>query len=327
VVLVAFALRKRLDASRWFLAITAMLADLDFAFSNWFSLGVRWTHITWYTVFSAPLFSIGGNGFDPVTLLDTVLLAAILFAVWRYEAERRQRQSALDEEYRNAQELQQVLIPESLPDLPGYAVTSAYRPAQEVGGDFFQLLLCPDGEALAVVGDVSGKGLRAAMTVSLIVGALRTLAETTTDPAALLAGLNRRLHGRLQTGFATCIAVRLSPSGQCLIANAGHLSPFLNGQEFPLPPALPLGLTEEATCETIALQLDPGDRLTLYTDGLPEARTATGELYGFDRLRDLMATTPNAQQAIEAAISFGQEDDVTVLTLTREGVREAALSS
>jgi serine phosphatase RsbU (regulator of sigma subunit) len=134
------------------------------------------------------------------------------------------------------------------------------------------------------------------MTVSLIVGALRTLAETTSDPAAILAGLNRRLHGRLQTGFATCIAVRLSSDGQCLIANAGHLTPFLNGQEFPLPPALPLGLTEEAAYDTTPLHLGPGDRLTLYTDGLPEARTATGELYGFDRLRDLMAANPNAQQ-------------------------------
>jgi hypothetical protein len=326
VVLVTVAVRRRLDAARWFLAITAMLADLDFAFSNWFSLGDRWTHITWYPIFSAPLFSIGGNGFDPLIILNTILLAAILFAVWQYEAEQRQRQSVLDEEYRNAQELQQVLVPESLPDLPGYDVTSAYRPAQEVGGDFFQILLLPEGQALAVVGDVSGKGLKAAMTVSLIVGAVRSLAEATSDPAAILAGLNRRLHARLQTGFATCVAVRLDTDGHCLIANAGHLAPYLNGQELGLPPALPLGLTEEAAYDTTSLHLGAGDRLTLYTDGLPEARSATGELYGFDRLKGLMAEHPDAHQAIEAAVHFGQEDDLTVLTLTRAGAREPAIA-
>lgn len=323
VVLVAFAFRSRLDAARWFLAITAMLADLDFAFSNWFSLGDRWTHITWYSVFSAPLFTIDGNGFDPVTILDSVLLVAILYAAARYQTEQTQRQTLLDEEYRNAQELQRVLVPDALPEVPGYAVSSAYQPAQEVGGDFFQIIHVPQGPFLAVVGDVSGKGLKAAMTVSLIVGALRTLAETTSDPAEILAGLNRRLHGHLQTGFATCLAVSLDADGLCHVANAGHLAPFLNGEELPLPPALPLGLLPDAVFGTTEVRLAPGDRLTLYTDGLLEARNPAKELFGFDRVRSLMAVNPHARQSLDAAVQFGQEDDVTVLVLERVGAPEA----
>lgn len=324
VVLVLFAFRKRLDGARWFLAITAMLADLDFGFGNWFSMGNRWIHLTWYRPFVTPLFTIGGNGFDPFTILNSLLLAAVIYAVWRYQADQARRQSHLDEEYRNAQELQRILIPESLPSVPGYAVTSAYRPAQEVGGDFFQIIAIEfgpsGGGSLAVVGDVSGKGLKAAMTVSLIVGALRSLAESTCDPAEILVGLNRRLHGRLQTGFATCLAIRLDADGTCAMANAGHLPPFRNGQELDLPPALPLGLTADAAYETTSLRLNPGDRLTLYTDGLLEARNPDGELFGFDRLHTLLSTHPDAQQAVDAAVHFGQEDDVTVLTLTREAV-------
>ena len=112
-----------------------------------------------------------------------------------------ERQAAFEQEFKSAQELQQVLIPESLPSLEGYAVTSAYRPAQQVGGDFFQLIAEPDGSALLIMGDVSGKGLKAAMTVSLIVGAIRTAADTLDDPAEILAILNRRLYGRLQNGL------------------------------------------------------------------------------------------------------------------------------
>ena len=145
--------------------------------------------------------------------------------------EQSERQGALEQEFKSAQELQQVLIPETLPSLEGYAVTSAYRPAQQVGGDFFQLIAQPDGSALLVLGDVSGKGLKAAMTVSLIVGTIRTVADTVDDPAEILSILNRRLHGRLKDGFVTCLALRLDAEGDCVLANAGHPAPFLNKEE------------------------------------------------------------------------------------------------
>jgi serine phosphatase RsbU (regulator of sigma subunit) len=171
--------------------------------------------------------------------------------------------------------------------------------------------------ALLILGDVSGKGLKAAMTVSLIVGAARTLAEATDDPAEILAGLNRRLHGRLKNGFATCLALRFDSEGICVLANAGHLAPFLNQYEMSLPSALPLGLDSDVTYEKTTFRLAVGDRLSFYTDGLLEARNAAGEIFSFERLSALMATRPDAKQAIDAAVAFGQEDDITVLTLTR----------
>ena len=318
LVLVAFALRRRLDASRWLLAIAATLVDVVQAISDWGGAGERWTHWTVDAVIGRPLFTVAGSAFTPATLADTLLLVAIVYAVWRYQSEQSRKQSLLDEEYRNAQELQQVLVPEALPAVPGYQVSSAYRPAQVVGGDFFQILPV-EGATLAVVGDVSGKGLKAAMTVALIVGALRTLAETTSDPAKLLQGLNRRLHGRLKGGFATCVAVRLEANGECVVASAGHLSPFLNGEEVSLPGALPLGMADAAEYATTRIALRAGDRLTLYTDGLPEARNAAGDLYGFERVQALVAAEPDAEAMAAAAAAFGQEDDVTVVSICRAG--------
>jgi serine phosphatase RsbU (regulator of sigma subunit) len=220
-----------------------------------------------------------------------------------------------------------VLIPETLPSFDGYAVTSAYRPAQQVGGDFFQLIAQPDGSALLVLGDVSGKGLKAAMTVSLLVGTIRTVADTVDDPAEVLSILNRRLHGRLKDGFVTCLALRLDAEGDCVLASAGHPAPFLNKDELNLPGALPLGLDLDTAYENVHLRLAVGDRLTLYTDGLLEARNPAGEIFSFERLRALIATQPDAKQATDAAIAFGQDDDITVMTLTRLAPGVAATTS
>ena len=106
--------------------------------------------------------------------------------------------------------------------------------------------------------------------------------------------------------------------GNCLIANAGHLPPFLNADEVALLPALPLGLADEVDYELTELRIGAGEQLTLYTDGLLEARNAEGELFGFGRIAELLAMTLDAQQIADAAQAFGQEDDITVLTLTLE---------
>jgi len=232
----------------------------------------------------------------------------------------------VEQDLLGAQELQRVLIPDALPSLPGFSLTSAYRPAQEVGGDFFQIIPVDDstGSTLVVLGDVSGKGLRAAMAVSLIVGAARTLADFTSNPAEILAGLNRRLYGRLKGGFVTCLVLRLDPDGTCVVANAGHPAPFLNHEEIASPGMLPLGVTAHAVYEETRVQLEAGDHFVLYTDGLLEARTPAGELFGFERLRALFTGHPNAEQATEVAVNFGQQDDITVLTLTRLAVGEEA---
>jgi hypothetical protein len=320
LVLVALALRKRLDSARWLVAITAFLTEMISVIRIAVQQGSRYTHWTLGAKIGAPLFTINGNVFLAQTLADTLLLLAIIYAVYRYMQESTRRQSALEQEFRSARELQQLLIPEALPELAGYAVTSAYRPAQEVGGDFFQIIPLEGefaGSTLILLGDVSGKGLKAAMTVSLIVGAARTLARFASRPADLLAELNLRLYGRMQGGFTTCLAMRLGPDGHCIMASAGHPAPFLNQREIDLPGTLPLGVVATATYKEVAFNLNEGDHFALYTDGLLEARNASGEIFSFERLDALFATRPNATEASDAAVNFGQDDDITVLTLTR----------
>ena len=324
-VLIAFAIRKRLDPARWFLAIAALLAEMVSVLRVALQQGSRYTHWTLGEKIAAPIFTINGNAFTAQTIANSLLLLAVIYAVYRYMKESALRQSTLEQEFKSARELQQVLIPETLPSLPGFAMTSSYRPAQEVGGDFFQIIPLDGqfkGSTLILLGDVSGKGLRAAMAVSLIVGAVRTLAKFAPHPSEVLSELNQRLVGRLQGGFATCLALRVGSDGHCTMANAGHPSPFLNRRELKLPGALPLGIVQSATYEETNFDLREGDHFALYTDGLLEARSANGEIFSFERLDQLFASTPDAAKATDAAVNFGQDDDITVLTLTRLGSDE-----
>jgi hypothetical protein len=327
VVLVVAAFRERLDAARWTLAISALLTELVQAVDDITGLGQRWTHWTIAYRIDAPVVTLGGSALNFRTITNTCMLLSIIYVALRYSVEQTERQVDLEREFRNARELQQFLIPASLPETPGFAITSAYRPAREVGGDFFQILPVDiqgrviqgrAGSTLIVLGDVSGKGLKAAMAVSFIVGALRALVEDHSAPADLLTQLNRRLSGRLQGGFATCLVLRVGIDGRCMLASAGHPAPFLNGRELALPGALPLGIAANADYAEIEFALAAGDHLAIYTDGLLEARSPSGELFGFERLGALFAGRPDAVDAAEAAVDFGQDDDITVLTLMRQ---------
>ena len=140
LVLVAFGVRKRLDSSRWLLAISAFLAEMLFVAGIALRQGSRFTHWTIGDKLQAPMFFFNGNAFPPQAIADTLLLVAIVYAVYRYMQETLRHQGALEQELKSARELQQILIPEALPELPGFSVTSAYSPAQEVGGDFFQII-------------------------------------------------------------------------------------------------------------------------------------------------------------------------------------------
>ena len=317
-VLVAIGLRRRLDASRWAVALGALLLQTIDTIADTSALGQRFTHWTLFAdLIDHRLFEIQGVEFRPEKVASMALFVSILYAVYRYALEQQARQSVLEQEMQSAREIQQVLIPDTLPSLAGYAVTSAYHPAQEVGGDFFQILANPDGSTMVALGDVSGKGLKAAMNVAMIVGVLRAQTGTVSSPAKILGTLNRCLCGRMDGGFTTAVILRLDAQGTVTFANAGHLPPFLNEKELLLEPSLPLGLVAATLYGEITVKLRPGDHLSLYTDGLLEARNAIGELYGFDRLHALLAGHPTAQQASEAALAFGQDDDITVLTLTR----------
>ena len=317
LVLIYFGFKKKLGTPIWLVVFFAFLSQMLLVIKAAALQGERFTHWTLGTKIDAPLFFVNDNPFNLPAIVDTLMFVSIVYAVYRYSVDQNHRQLAVAQEFKSAQELQRVLIPETLPPIPGFAVTSAYRPAAEVGGDFFQLIAKAEGSSLFILGDVSGKGLKAAMAVSLIVGTVRTLAEMSDDPAEILSGLNRRLHNRLQQGFVTCLILSLEPDGRCTFANAGHLPPYLNQKELHLPPELPLGLVASASYDKVTIQLEVGDRLTLYTDGLLEARNPSGEIFSFERLQQLIATKPDAKQASDAAVTFGQEDDITVLTITR----------
>jgi hypothetical protein len=210
-----------------------------------------------------------------------------------------------------AREVQQRLVIPP-PPVAGFQIESEYHPAAQVGGDFYRVLPEKDGEILVVVGDVSGKGLVAAMTVSAIVGSLRTL--STCSPAEVLRTLNRSLAGNLRNGFVTCLVARIAPNGTVVLANAGHLAPYVDGKELMLENGLPLGVHSESTYAESTLHLPPGAQLTFLTDGVVEARNAQGELFGFERTAAISSQT--ADQIAKTAERFGQEDDITVLTLT-----------
>jgi len=240
----------------------------------------------------------------------TGILAIVIIIFGRFLRVQREQEHA-SSELAAARSVQELMIPHEKVATPGFEVDSIYNPANEVGGDFFHVQPLPDGGLLVVIGDVAGKGLKAAMNVSMLMGALRRTTEKT--PARILAGLNRVLDG--SESFTTCQAVMFSADGEVVLANAGHLPPYLNSQEVAIPGGLPLGVLPEVSYEEVRLYLHPGDRLLLLSDGVVEARQPTGELFGFSRVHNL--SNQSAFYIADAAKSFGQEDDITVLTVRR----------
>jgi serine phosphatase RsbU (regulator of sigma subunit) len=184
-----------------------------------------------------------------------------------------------------------------------------------VGGDFFQILSAGNGSLLIVVGDVAGKGLPAAMLVSMLVGSIRMVAEESHDPVHMLNKLQDRLMGRTRGGFCTALAAHIAEDGLVTIANAGHLSPYLDGREMPLEGAIPLGIVGGTQYESTNFRLPAGSRLTFYSDGVVEATDSRGELFGFERAKAM--SQASAADIVEAAVNFGQSDDITVVTVER----------
>jgi hypothetical protein len=258
---------------------------------------------------------LGQIGIDLSAAAISILLLRRLFL-----SVRRQRQLALD--VKQAQEVQQVILPEAHLILPGLTIESEYRPAREVGGDFFQIIPHKtDGSLLIVAGDVTGKGLKAGMLVALLVGAVRSTLDWSDDPMAVLRALNKRVLGRADAQ-ATCLAMRIAADGEVTLANAGHMPPYLNGEPIAMEGALPLGMSESAEFSEMRFQLNAGDRLVLLSDGIVEATNANGQLFGFERVHDLLRSATNAAEIASAAQAFGQEDDISVISVTRTAVRE-----
>ena len=247
---------------------------------------------------------------DVAHLLYLMAIGVVVYLRFIRVSHQQARSAA---ELAAARTVQQVLVPAENPAIPGFVIEAVYHPASEVGGDFYQIVPTSQGGVLACIGDVSGKGMPAAMTVSLLVGTFRTLAHYTQSPGEILRAMNQRMLARSRGGFTTCLVLRVDADGTLTAANAGHLAPYVDGKEFATESGLPLGLAAEAHFAESSFALLPSARLTLLTDGVVEARSASGELFGFDRTAAIVSGS--AETIAQASQAFGQEDDITVLTL------------
>jgi serine phosphatase RsbU (regulator of sigma subunit) len=269
-----------------------------------------------FITYSAPLFFVRT---DAVViqgrLARTLSLLLFTFAINILMNQRSARllveRQRLSGELASAAEVQSLLLT-SLPAAANtYRIEPVYLPASEVGGDFYQVLVPEDGSYVVLVGDVSGKGLKAAMMVSATIGMLRR--ENSSSPAAILAGLNDGLAGHVGGGFVTCICARFGPDGSVTIANAGHPSPYCDGREVEVAAGLPLGVLAGVSYEESVV---PGERFTFVSDGVVEAENAHRELFGFERTREI--STKSAQEIADTAKAWGQNDDITVVTVRRK---------
>jgi len=252
------------------------------------------------------------------------LLGLLTVLVVRF-AQTSREQQRLATALQAAHDIQHRLVPVDIPSLGGLQTAIVYLAAEEVGGDFCQVLPRPDGSIFVAIGDVSGKGLQAAMLSSVAVGAIRAMADEDIAPALALQRLNNALLRTENAGFITCLCLVLNAEGEITIANAGHLSPYLDGVELPLAADLPLGILRDLKYEQATFVLPASARLTLLSDGVVEARSRTGELFGFDRTSQV-SQLPAAEIAAQAH-KHGQEDDITIITLDwRAPVRELAMA-
>jgi serine phosphatase RsbU (regulator of sigma subunit)/predicted ester cyclase len=231
-----------------------------------------------------------------------------------------------------ARSIQQASLPKEVPTLEGWQISPYYQPAREVGGDFYDFHLLPEGRLGLVVGDATGKGVPAALVMSTTCGMLRLAAQSHTSPAEMLQGVNEVLFPNIPTNmFVTCFYAILEPnSGRLSYANAGHDLPYLhrNGEAEELRArGMPLGLMPGMRYEEKETIVHSGQAALLYSDGLVEAHDPEGDMFGFPRLRTLIAERaeeerPLGEVLLEELYSFTgegweQEDDITLLTLKR----------
>lgn len=254
-----------------------------------------------------PIGALSVGFIDLANFAFLVAIGVVIFLRFNRVSQQQARAAA---ELEAAQRVQSLLLRSAYAEEDRFGIEADYRPAAEVGGDLFHTMKVNSSTRI-VVGDVSGKGLGAAMLVSAVIGALDVMCGT--DPADVLRQLNELLLKRQQSGFVTCLCVLLSPKGMVRLASAGHLPPYLDGQELSLDNGLPLGLTPDASYTETSFQLLPNAQLTLLSDGVVEARSASGELFGFDRTREI--SRRSAKAIADIAARFGQEDDITVLTV------------
>src|SRR5919197_1900997 len=248
------------------------------------------------------------------------------------EAEIRSRER-LDQELAVARLIQQNFLPRALPEAPGWSVAADYRPAREVGGDFYDFIDLPGGRLGIVVGDVTDKGVPAALVMAATRSVLRASAQRLVDPGAVLRRVNDHLCPDIpENMFVTCLYGVLEPeTGRLVFANAGHNLPVVaRGGEVTQLRArgMPLGLMPDMAYEETEAVLGPGTHLLLYSDGLTEAHHPAREMFGSGRLSGVMAAAGSAPgdeliTSLFAALTeftgpaAEPEDDITLVAIRR----------
>jgi serine phosphatase RsbU (regulator of sigma subunit) len=254
----------------------------------------------------------------------------------RLDHELRERER-FEHELRVAQRIQQALLPKELPVLDSWEIVPYYQPAREVGGDFYDFLTLSDGRVGAIIGDVSGKGIAAALVMANTQSVLRAVAQGSTTPGELLAQVNEVLFAYIPSNmFVTCFCGVLDPeSGRFTYANAGHNPPLRQHRDKAIDlraTGMPLGLMPGMPYEEKSTLLLPGDRVLFYSDGLIEAHNQEREMLGSPRLKDLLTENPPGARQLTAHVlaelgrftgeQWEQEDDITLVTLQRRTARD-----
>jgi serine phosphatase RsbU (regulator of sigma subunit)/predicted ester cyclase len=254
----------------------------------------------------------------------------------RLEQERIKRER-VEQELRVARSIQQASLPKEVPDLEGWQISPFYQPAREVGGDFYDFHLLSEGRLGLVVGDATGKGVPAALMMATTCGMLQAVSQALdySSPSEVLARVNETLLARIPPNmFVTCFYAILDPeSGSLSYANAGHNLPYLwhgGDAEELRARGMPLGLMPSMSYEEKEIVLDAGEGVFFYSDGLVEAHDPKSEMFGFPRLRALIAEHDEEGSLVDSLLeelysfvgdSWEQEDDITLLTLERSPTR------
>jgi serine phosphatase RsbU (regulator of sigma subunit)/ketosteroid isomerase-like protein len=249
------------------------------------------------------------------------------------EQERIERER-IEQELRVARRIQQASLPDEVPTLEGWQVSPYYQPAREVGGDFYDFFDLEEGRVGVVVGDATGKGMPAALVAEATSNMLRAVAQAlgSSSPGKVLAQVNETLVARIPPNmFVTCFYGVLDPkSGSFTYANAGHDLPHVrhgDGDAEELRArGMPLGLMPSMSYEEKEIVLRAGEAALFYSDGLVEAHDPKGEMFGFPRLRALVAEHDDERSLVDSLLEelysftgegWEQEDDITLLTLRR----------
>lgn len=245
------------------------------------------------------------------------------------EKEARDRER-IEQELHVAQLIQQQFLPAELPELGGWHLAAFYRPARTVGGDFYDIIELADGRVMVVTGDVTDKGVPAALVMASTYALLRSTADVVTSPGEVLRRVNELLIPQIPMNmFVTCLVLVIDlKTGETHFANAGHNLPYLrrDGVVTQLEArGMPLGLMPGSVYDEHETVIEPGDIVLLYSDGITEQHDASGEMFGFERTAALVAASGSGDDLIDRSVEalgvfstdVEQEDDITLVALHR----------